>query len=96
MPQGDEKAQGKVVCRVKDNMGHLKGRCHPNPQVDTFEYRDEFPDCSSEEYAANLIAEKCFTQVDNEGCKHLLLDEIAMYRTNDAALTVENCYLGSN
>ena len=29
MSRGGEKAKGKVVCRVTDEMGHLKGHYHP-------------------------------------------------------------------
>ena len=57
-------------------MGHLKGRYRPNPLVETSEYCVEFPDSGSEEYAANLIAENIFAQVDDEGREHLLLDDI--------------------
>ena len=74
-------------------MGHLKGHYNPNPLIDTSEYRVEFADGSTEEYAANLIAENIFAQVDNKGREHLLLDEIITHRTTDAALTMENCWI---
>ena len=92
MPQGGEQAQGKVLCRVTDDMGNLKGQYHPNLLVNTSGYRVEFPDDGSEEYSANLIADKCFALVNDEGCEHLLLDEVMMHRTTDAALTMENCW----
>ena len=60
MSLGGEKVKGKVVCRVTDEMGHLKGHYNPNPLVDISEYRVEFEDGSTEEYATNLIAENNF------------------------------------
>ena len=47
----------------------------------------------SEEYSANFIDENIFAQVDNKGHDHLLLDEIVMHRTTDAALTMVNCWI---
>ena len=67
MPWGGKIVQGKVFYRVTDNMGYLKGRYHPNPLVDTSEYRVEYPDGSSEEYAANLFAENCLPRLMARG-----------------------------
>ena len=66
-----------------------------NKNIFFYEYRIEFSDDSSEEYAANLIAENMFAQVNDKGHEHLLLDEIVMNRTTDAALTTENCWISS-
>ena len=77
-------------------MGHLKGRYNPNPIIDTSEYRVEFVDGSWEEYATNFIAENIFVHVDDEGHEHLLLDEIVVHKTTDAALTMENCWISSS
>ena len=72
---------------VMDDMRHLKS-CYYPFYLFTSEFRVEFPDCSSKEYWANVIAEEIFTQVGSERRVHLLLDEIVMYRTTDASHTL--------
>lgn len=95
-PGAVKKPKGKVVCRVTNEMGHLKLRYNPNPIIDTSEYCVEFGGGSTEEYAADLIADNIFAQADDKGRDHLLLDEmLVVHRTTDVALTMENCWLSS-
>lgn len=76
LPKGDSFAKGQVIARKRDANGSLKGKSNKNPILDTRVYEVQFVDGHTEEYAANVIAESVFAQVDDEGHQHLLLDEI--------------------
>ncbi len=53
--------------------------------MDTRIYEVQFPDGHIEEYAANALTKNIYLQVDAEGIRHLIIDEIINhYRDNDA------------
>jgi hypothetical protein len=52
----------------------------------------QFPDGHVKEYAANALAENIYSQVDAEGIRHLLIDEII----NHHQVAVGNHYAISN
>ena len=72
---GNER-KGPVTNRSRGHDGKPIGVAHNNPLFDTREYDVEFTDGSIENYAANIIAENTFAQVDNEGREHLIMKEI--------------------
>jgi hypothetical protein len=43
-----------------------------NPILDTGVYEVTFPDCHVDEYAANIIIENMYQQVDSDGNTHLI------------------------
>ena len=91
--RGGEKLKGKVVDRVRDDVGNLQGRYDSNPLLDTSTYVVKFEDGSAEEFSANVIAEAIFAQVDDEGREHLILDEIIDHRRDDkVSLNSSNCF----
>ena len=49
-----------------------------------------FPDGSTDTYAANLIAENLYSQVDDEGRHFQLIDEITDHRKDGSALTKDD------
>ena len=53
--------------------GEPIGVAHNNRLFDTREYDVEFTDGSIEKYAANIIAENMFAQVNYEGREHLIM-----------------------
>jgi hypothetical protein len=56
-----------------------------------------FQDGHVEEYAANIIAENMYAQVDVEGNKFTLLHKIIGHRKDDTALTINDMYVeGTN
>jgi len=75
--------------RKRDAGGKTRGAANPNPILDSRIYKVQFPDGHTEEYAANVIAEAIYAQVDDEGYEHLLLDEIIDY-CKDAAIAISN------
>ena len=93
--RGGERMKGVVKSRALDEYGNLKGKSNPNPLLDTSEYYVEFEDGSNDHFTANIIAENVFSQVDEEGREHLLVEEIVGHRKTDAALTRENCWMPS-
>ena len=46
-----------------------------------------FPDGSVRQYAANIIAENLYSQVDDEGFRYQLLDEIIDHKTDEQAIS---------
>jgi hypothetical protein len=97
LPKGDVLLPAKVIGRKRDSDGNPVGMAHPNPIVDTRVYEVVFHDGHVEEYAANVIAENMYAQVDAEGNQFTLLQEIIEHRKDDLALNVEDMYVqGTN
>ncbi|KAI2491884.1 Reverse transcriptase (RNA-dependent DNA polymerase) [Fragilaria crotonensis] len=67
LPRGEDVVRAKVIGRMHGRDGNPLGMRHSNPILDTREYQVEFPDGSTATYAANVIAENLYSQVDDEG-----------------------------
>jgi hypothetical protein len=91
MPIGDSKRTGKVLKRKDDGDGNPVGRANSNPLLDTRVYKVEFQDGTIQEYAANLIAEAIFAQVDDEGRQFQLIDSIIDHQTDATAVLAMTC-----
>lgn len=80
-----------VKRRRLDEDGLPVGLPHPsgNPLLDQRAYEVEFLDGTTEILTANLLAENIFAQVDENGYRHLLLDEIIDHRTTPDAIPIE-------
>jgi hypothetical protein len=79
---GGEVKFGRVVKRLRDKDGLPIGTANDNPILDTRVYEVEFPDGHRTSLAANVIAENLFAQVDPDGNRLALLDDIVDHRTN--------------
>jgi hypothetical protein len=80
---GGEVEFGKVTKRLRDKNGLPIGTANDNPILDTKVYEVEFPDGHKTSLTANAtIVENLFAQVDSEGNRHVLFDEIVSYQTN--------------
>jgi len=73
LSKGDLQYVGKVINRKRDLDGNPIGRANTNPILDTRIYEVEFPDGTIAEYAANVLAEALYTQVDADGNRFLQL-----------------------
>jgi hypothetical protein len=84
LPRGDDGAlQHATVKRRKLNKdGERIGTQNSNPLLDTRVYEIEFLDGTIEAVTANIIAKNLLSQVDSEGQRQLMLDEIIDHRTN--------------
>jgi hypothetical protein len=76
VPIGDEIQSGKVVRSKCGLDGTVRGRTNSNSMLDTRTYEIEFPDCRSDEYNANVIAENMYAQCDIEGRQYNIMEGI--------------------
>jgi hypothetical protein len=67
LPHGGELVRAKVTGRKRAADGTPVGVAHTNPILDTREYKVSFPDGSTDCYAANMIADSLYSQVDADG-----------------------------
>ena len=93
LPQGDHLVAGTVVGRKRDHDGNPLGKRNPNPILDTRIYEVQFPDGHVLDYAANVIAESIFLQVDDEGNQFLLLQEIIDHKKDDSAVKMKDMWI---
>ena len=91
LPRGpdNELHFAKVKNEVLDRDGNPVGTYNSNPLLNSKLYEVEYLDGSTETLAANTIAENLFSQINDEGHRELLLDEIVDYRRNKNALSDE-------
>ena len=80
----------RVTKRLRDADGIPIGTANDNPILDTRLYEVEYLDGHKASLAANTIAENLFSQVDEEGNRHVLLDAIADHRVDGSQLKQED------
>jgi hypothetical protein len=64
--------------------------------MDTREYIVEFTDGHSQALSANLIAQNLFSQIDDKGNGHVLLEDIIDHRKADSAVSEEDAFVTMN
>ena len=84
---------GKVKRRALGPDGKVTGLYDQNPTKNSIIYEVEFPDGQVKEYAANVIAENIFRQVDHDGFSTALFDSIIDFKKNDSAIIREDRYI---
>ena len=87
---------GRVTKRLRDAEGRPIGTANDNPLLDTREYSVEFLDGHTEAIAANLIAQHLYSQIDDEGRRHILLDDIIDHRKSEHATDKADAYVTMN
>jgi hypothetical protein len=95
MPIGGEFVQAKVLKRKCDVDYKPLGQRNDNPILDTRKYDVQFPDGSIETFAANIIAEKIFSQADPEGWSHSIFKDIINHHCNKK-VTANHTYMNKN
>ena len=95
LPRGDDGTlhHATVKRRKVDDEGEPLGTPHNNPILDSRQYEVEFMDGTVEVLTANVIAENLLAQVDEEGHRQLLLDEIIDFRKDDTAVRKDDCMI---
>ena len=78
--------------RAVDVDGRPIGRPSNNPITDSRLYDVEFLDGTMETISANIIAENLLSQVDSEGHRQLMLDEIIDHRKCDNAISKADAF----
>ena len=79
---GDGPDFAKVKNRLRDTDGLPIGRSHNNPSLDTIMYDVEYKYRHKASLAANVIVDNMFAQVDGEGNRHVLFQDIFDHRYN--------------
>ena len=90
VPLGDSKQSAKVLHHKRDGDGNLIGHSSSNPYLDTSLYKVEFSDGHVKAYAANLIAENIYKQLDDKGNKYRLIVEIINHEKDATAFQEQN------
>ncbi len=93
LPQGEKLKSAKVIGRSKDSDGNVVGNYNENPHLNAMTYDVEFPDGEVREYAANVIAENMYAQVDADGHTHTMLDSILDYSKDGNAVEMDDMYV---
>ena len=88
LPRNGDLVMAKVVRRLRDGEGKPLGKRSSNPVLDTREYSVEFTDGTLDTITANQIAENIYSQVDEEGRHHILMDEIIDHKKGPTAVPV--------
>ena len=98
LPRGDDGAlhHATVKRRKLDDKGAPVGNKHNNPILDSRQYEVEFLDGTIETLTANVIAENLLSQVDEEGHRQLLLEEIVDFRKDDTAIDIKDGIITTN
>ena len=95
LPRGnDNELMHATVKRRKLNQeGQTTGQSNKNPILDTRLYEVEFIDGTIEAITANVIAENLLAQVDSEGHRQMMLDEIIDHRSDGNAVQKKNGFI---
>ena len=95
LPHGEEATPqyAKVTKRLRDANGIPIGTADDNPILDTRMYKVEFMDGTKQSLSANYITENVFTQVDQDGNRQVLLDEIIDYRTTGKEVKQQDAFI---
>jgi hypothetical protein len=93
LPHGEDVVQAKVIGRMYGRDSNPLGTQHSNPILDTREYQVEFQDGSTATYAANVVVENLYSQVDDEGCHFAILQEITDHKKDGSALSKDDGFI---
>ena len=78
---------------LKDNQGRPIVIASHNPILDTRMCEVEYQDVHTAALAANLISENIFAQVDKEGNRSVLFDEIVDVRTDGTQVLHQDAFV---
>ena len=78
-----------VKKRAVDQDGRPIGVSNSNPLLDSRRYEVEFIDGRTDVFAANTIAENLLAQVDDDGRRLMLIEEIEDHRKTEGAIPIE-------
>ena len=97
MPRdSDGPEYAKVTKRLRDTNGLPISTSNDNPILDTMLYEVEYLDGHRASLTANTIAKNIFSQVDEEGNRHVLLDDIIDHRVDGTEVQENNAFITSS
>ena len=80
--------KAKIIGRKRDQDGQLVGHYNSNLILNTRVYLAEFPDGTVSEYAANIIAEAIYEQVNDDGYDTVVFADIISHQYQPTTGTV--------
>ena len=93
----DRHTEGPEFARVtkllKDKEGRPIGIASDNPILDTRMYEVEYADGYKAEMTANNIASKLFAQVDQDGNRFVLFDEIIDHKKDGSEIKQNDAFI---
>ena len=96
LPKDCEHMQAaRVIGQSRDKEGKTNGTFNQNPILNTKVYDVMFPDKSVSQYAANIIAENIYSQIDEDGYRYQLLECILDHRKDGRAVPKSEGYVVS-
>ena len=93
---GDGPEFSRVTKRIRDANGLPIGCSHDNPLLYTRVYEVEYSDGHKASLAENAIAINMFSQVDEEGNRHVFLDDIVDHFTDGDEIKQHDAFITSN
>ena len=93
LPQEEKTTNARVIGCSKNADGNIVGKYNDNLFLNSMVYDVEFPDGVVVEYAANIIAENIYAQVDPDGHVTGILDYILRYKKDDTTLSKDDLYI---
>ncbi len=96
LPKADGYKAATVLCRKHDIHGNPIGMANQNPILDTRIYEVQFTDGHVEEYAANVITENLYAQIDEDGHHNLILQEFIDHRKSTEAVSRDDMWITSH
>ena len=88
---GQHMQTARAVGQARGSSGHSMGTYNQNPILNKQVYAVVFPDGSIAQYAANIIAENIYSQIDEE--RHQLMDCILDHRKDGRAVPISEGYV---
>ena len=95
VPRGDDPNPQyvKVTKQLRDANGIAIGTANENPILDSHIYEVEYQEGTKASLVANYIAKNLFAQVDQEGNRHVLLDELIDYMVNGREVKLQDAFI---
>ena len=96
LPRDDEGPTfAKVTKRLRDANGIPIGTANDNPILDSRMYEVEYLDGYRASLSANAIAENMFAQVDEDGNRYTILDDIVDHRVDGTEIKKDDAFITS-
>jgi hypothetical protein len=96
LPRDDEGPTfAKVTKRLRDANGIPIGTANDNPILDSRIYEVEYLDGYRASLSANAIAENMFAQVDEDGNRYTILDDIVDHRVDGTEIRKDDAFITS-
>ena len=85
----------RVTKRLCDHNGLPIGTANPNPILDSRIYEVEYQDGHQASLSANMIVQNMFAQVDEEGNRHILFQEIFDHRVDGKKIKQQDNFIAT-